>query len=260
MDDHALAGTHVVVTRPAHQADNLCHLIEAQGGCPIRFPVLEIAAPRDLARLDGIISRLSEFDIAIFISPNAVSHAMVNIAGKGGMPPHVQVAAVGQASAKALAAYNQLIDLYPKDSFNSEALLDLDELKQVAGKKIVIFRGEGGRELLADTLTQRGAEVEYAECYRRVKPNIDVQPLLQHWQHGEVDIIISTSNEGLQNLLEMVTESGRQMLLNTQLLLVSERSAEFAQQLGFTQPPIIATKASDEALLQALIEWRQSKR
>lgn len=255
--DRDLQGIHIVVTRPAHQADDLCQLIESEGGSVIRFPVLGIAEPKDSRKLDDVIDRLAQFDVAIFISPNAVSHAMKKISDRDGLPRHLQIAAVGQATAKSLASYGLVVDLFPKDSFNSEALLAMTQLQQVEGKKIVIFRGEGGRELLADTLRERGAHVEYAECYRRIRPDNDVQPLLQQGEKNEVDIIIVTSNEGLHNLMDMVGVAGRHWLLQTPLLLVSQRTAELARQLGFTQTPIIATKASDDAILQSLIEWRR---
>lgn len=257
--DRVLQGIHVVVTRPAHQAEQLCEMIESAGGHAIRFPVLDIADVTDTKTLDAIIDRLEQFDIAIFISPNAVTHALTHINAKGGLPAQMRVAAVGQASAKALSAYGITVDLFPEQTFNSEALLALPELQQVAGKQVVIFRGVGGRELLADTLKQRGAQVEYAECYQRVRPNTDVRPLQEYAENGAVDIIIITSNEGLQNLFDMVGESGHYWLLQTPLLLVSERTAEFARQLGFTREAIIATKASDTALLQSLLDWRQSR-
>jgi uroporphyrinogen-III synthase len=256
----ALDGIHVVVTRPAHQAEPLCELIEQQGGQAIRFPVLEIVEPRDHDALFAIIDRLANFDLAIFISPNAVHRALNLIDARGGLPPALAIAAVGRASAKALAQHGCTAVITPQQKFDSEALLTMGELQQVTGKRIVIFRGEGGRELLADTLRARGAQVDYAECYRRAKPDTDVNPLLQHWVRNEVDIIIVTSNEGLHNLYELVGELGRQWLMKTPLVVVSERTAELARQMGFTQPSIIATKASDDALLQALIDWAQAPR
>lgn len=261
----ALQGTHIVVTRPAHQAEMLCSLITQNGGVPIRFPVLEIVAPGNGVALSAVLDRLAICDIAIFISANAVQWAMPLINDRGGLPDTVSVAAVGQSTARALAGAGHPADICPDQQFNSEALLDTAALQQANGKRIVIFRGEGGREHLADILRQRGAMVEYAECYRRARPDTGVAPLLQAWQQGQLDIIIVTSNEGLQNLHDMIRDSDQaesllSKLLDTPLLLISERTAMLARQLGFTQAPIIATKASDDALLQALIDWRQIKK
>ena len=255
---HVLDGVHVVVTRPVHQAEPLCNLIEEQGGEVFRFPVIEIVDADDKAALSKIIDRMADFDLAIFISPNAVNAAMKCLSMVGGLPEHLSIAAVGQGSAKALAAHGVTVDIFPEQLFNSEALLALDELQQVAGKKIVIFRGEGGRELLATTLEERGAQVEYAECYRRIQPDTNIDGFQDKYARGELDIIIVTSNEGLQNLYDMIYKSGLKWLVNVPLLLVSERTVELARNLGFTHEPILATKASNEALLQALIQWRTS--
>ena len=252
----SLSGLRVVVTRPAHQAQALCERIEAAGGTALRFPVLEIHDPSDKDALLAVVRRLAGFDIAIFISPNAVERALAVInAHIGGLPNNVKIAAVGRASAKALSKYGVHTDLFPKQRFNSEALLELPQLQQVEGKKIVIFRGEGGRELLAETLSARGAEIEYAECYRRAKPATDIGPLLHHWARDEVDIIVITSAEGLENLFDMVGALGRKWLIRTPLLVVSERIGPYARQLGFELESIVADNASDDAIMAALGRW-----
>ena len=256
---HTLDGTNIVVTRPAHQAEPLCKLIEQQGGEAIRFPVLDIAEPHDTNTPRKIIERLAEFDMAIFISPNAVDSALAMINATGGIPAQLKVAAVGQGSHRTLTNHGVTVDFFPQQQFNSEALLAMDELQQVAGKKIVIFRGEGGRELLANALKERGASVEYAECYRRTQPNTDTEILAQKRASGELDIIVVTSSEGLQNLYDMTYLTGQEWVLDLPLLLVSQRTATLAAELGFTQAPILATKASDEAIMQALTQWRMTK-
>ena len=117
----------VVVTRPAHQADNLCNLIHDNGGKAIRFPVLEIIDPPDPLNTQEIRSKIAGADMIIFISPNAVDYGMRAIDEAGGIPVSINVAAVGQGSAKKLAARNQNVDIFPSDSFNSEALLAMEE-------------------------------------------------------------------------------------------------------------------------------------
>jgi uroporphyrinogen-III synthase len=172
------------------------------------------------------------------------------------MPAHLKLATVGKGSARELERLGFRVDILPAGKFNSEALLEVPDLQEVAGKRIVIFRGEGGRELLAETLKERGALVEYAEVYRRAQPQSDVSELLRHWARGEIGAVIVTSNEGLRNLFDMVGKLGRQWLRNTQLVVVSERTAELARELGLKHPAIVAEQASDEALVQALRRWR----
>jgi uroporphyrinogen-III synthase len=245
----------VLVTRPEHQADALCELIEADGGKAIRFPVLEIVEPESLSTVQQQIDRLHEFDIVIFISPNAVQRAVNLVRSQRQFPESLQLAAVGRASAKALKKMGLEADIFPTTRFNSEALLEMPQLQAMAGKRILIFRGEGGREVLAETLKQRGAEVEYAEVYRRIKPSGDVSLLMRAWARGDIDIVTVTSNEGLSNLYDMLGQLGRRWLLATPLVVISERGRELAEQLGFKQL-LMAERASDQAILSAIKQWR----
>jgi uroporphyrinogen-III synthase len=255
----SLAGVRVLVTRPREQAENLARLIEARGGEAIRFPVIEIAEPRDTRALLALIDHLKDFALAIFISPNAVNRAMSLIAARGGLPPGLRVACVGRGSARELKHFGIENAIVPPDRFDSEALLELPELLQVAGKRIVIFRGEGGRELLGDTLRARGAEIEYAECYRRLRPDTDTTPLLRRWERGEVDVVSVTSVDGLRNLFDMVGKAGQPWLIRTPVVVVSERMAQVCRELGFTTEPRVAATAGDEAILEAIQTWRDGQ-
>lgn len=252
-----LQGIYIAVTRPEHQAANLCQLLEQHGAQVLRFPVIEIKQ-NPTTEFFSIIKHLSEYDMAVFISANAVSIALNIIRSNGDWPNSLKIAAVGLATAKALENSGKTVNIFPKERFNSEALLALDAMQDVTGKKIVIFRGHGGRDLLADTLINRGATVDYAECYQRIKPNINVAPLLQALRDQKLDIIVVTSNEGLSNLYEMVGESGRKPLLNTPLLVVGERATKLAKHLQFHNDIIVAERASDDSLLSALSKWRKN--
>lgn len=252
----SLAGARVLVTRPREQAENLARLIEARGGEAIRFPAIEITEPKDTRVLLAVIGRLKDFALAIFISPNAVSRAMSLILARGGLPKGMRVACVGRGSARELGHFGIENIIVPADRFDSEALLELPELQRVAGQRIVIFRGDGGRELLGDTLRSRGAEIEYAECYRRVRPTADVAPLLRRWARGEVDIVSVTSVDGLRNLFDMVGKTGQPWLSRTPIVVVSQRMVEACRELGIESEPWLAQTASDEAILAAIQTWR----
>ncbi len=252
-----LAGVRVLVTRPHQQAEPLARLLEEAGASAVRFPVVEILDPEDSTALIAIIHRLAQFDIAIFISPNAVNKACNLIRQHlGDVPPTVKIACIGRASAKALQHFGIEHPLTPAGRFNSEALLALPELQHVAGQHIVIFRGDGGRELLGNTLVERGASVTYAECYRRARPNTDVTPLLRQWAHGAIDIVTITSVAGLRNLFDMVGKLGQQWLVKTPVVVLSAEQAAACRELGFKTQPIVAREASDEAILEAIYTWR----
>jgi len=162
---------------------------------------------------------------------------------------------IGKRSADALVKHGLYADICPQQAYNSESLLALEEMWQVSGKKIIIFRGEGGRELLADTLRERGATVSYAEVYCRAIPAGSREQLNHALQEGDIDIITVSSNEGMQNLYQMTDAENRDKLLHVPLVVMSHRTALFAGKLGFTQSPIIAPQSSDEGLVAAIEAW-----
>ena len=258
-DSQPLADMKVVVTRPEHQADALCAQIEAAGGKPVRFPVLEILEPTDSKPLIELIDRLDDFDIAVFISPNAVRKAMNLIRSRREFPESTKIAAIGRKSAQELKSFGRQADIYPNTRFDSEALLALPEMQDVAGKRIVIFRGDGGREVLADTLKARGASVEYANAYRRGRPDTDNGEILYLWSRNELATILVTSSEGLRNLFDMVGKLGQMWLRNTTLIVGGESMAETARELGFKVDPVVAADPSDEAMMEALLNWARNR-
>ena len=254
-----LKGVGVVVTRPAHQAGRLAELIGHAGGRAILFPTLEIFDAQDMTPLSGAIERLEQFDLAIFISPNAVNRVMNQVRAKRIWPQDLRCAAVGKGSAKALERFGCDAVIVPQGRFDSEALLALPELQDMAGKRVVIFRGEGGRELLGTELVRRGAELTMVECYRRGKPvGVDVGLLLKRWVRGEVDAITVTSGESMRNLFDLVGKLGQQWLKKTPVFVFHENIAEVARELGVEQ--VYVTPAGDEGLLSGLIEWREKTR
>ncbi len=239
-----------MVTRPAHQAAQLCGLIRAEGGVPLELPVLAVEDPEDLEAALSVVRRIQDFDIAVFVSANAVTKGLELIHRIGEVPDHLQLAAVGRRSAETLLSQCGRLDIQAPPPYNSEALLATAALQNVAGRRIVIFRGVGGRELLAETLRQRGAQVDYAEVYRRVRPAIRLADIIPPTR--DIDLIIITSQDGLQNLVELADmEQRREWLLNIQLVVISPRVALKAAELGFKHPALTATQASDEAMVAA---------
>lgn len=253
----ALSEVTVVVTRPAKQAEGLCQLIENQGGTAIRFPSLEITKPDQPEKAAAQLRQLDRFDIAIFVSSNAVEWAAQAI-GKH-LPQHLILVAVGKSTRRALQAQWHRPVLSPDSGSNSEAILALPEMQKVTGRRIIIIRGQGGRELLAEQLTQRGADVCYAEVYQRIRPKGGLSPLLAM---ASPSLISATSNESLQNLYDMALEdstTARNWLLNQPLVVISQRTADLAKKLGFKYPTTIASEASNAGLLDAMIRWHSQR-
>ncbi len=252
MSSNSLAGRGIVVTRPARQASALAALIERQGGLAILFPVIDILDVENRSALDAVIGALDTFDLAIFISPNAVSKGWEAIAARRTFPRELKVAAIGRGSARELRNLGFGAVISPDERAESESLLALPELTQVAGKRIVIFRGAGGRELLRETLLQRGASVEYAECYRRVTPQADTAPLIRAWDAGEIHGVVVTSSEGLRNFHEMLGAAGGEHLKRTTLFVPHPRIAATARELDL--PHVIVTRPGDEGIAATLGE------
>lgn len=248
----ALAGKTIVVTRPLAQAAPLADAIAAEGGVPLIFPLLEILPPDDPQAVAAAASSLPDCALAIFISPNAVDHALPAILARGPWPAGVIPAAVGPGTVKALAAQGVGGCIAPRERFDSEALLALPQLAdaQVGGRRIVIFRGDGGRELLADTLRARGAAVELVTCYLRAGPPNGIEPLLKAWRAGQLDALTVSSSEGLRYLVDLLDAKGRAYLQATPLFVPHARIAENARALDLSN--IILTDAADAGILAGL--------
>jgi len=253
-DPKPLAGLGILITRPVEQADGLAARVAELGGAPILFPTLEIAPPPDPAGLARILNALPEYDYAIFVSPTSVERAWpVILERHGGWPQGVVAAAVGKGSARTLAGYGVGPILVAEDGADSESLLALAEFNQVAGKRVVIVRGEGGRELLAETLRQRGATVDYAECYRRVRSRADSAPLLTRWQGGGVAAVTVTSREVFAHLAALLGDAGAALLRQTPLFAPHARIAEAAREWGVAE--VVITESGDAGLVSGLVDW-----
>jgi uroporphyrinogen-III synthase len=258
MNRKPLAGKGIVVTRPAHQAQELARLIRRSGGRPILFPAIEIRDVEDLRPFMRLVERLDQYDFAIFISPNSVERAMTLINSRRSLPARLKVATLGGGSVRALERHGVMGVIAPQGRYDSEGLLDQPAFAAVSFKRMVIFRGVGGREQLGDTLRERGATVDYAECYRRVRPDLDTAPLLRAWTRDELDAVTVTSSEGLRNLFEMIGEPGRAQLLRTPLFVPHPRIAAAAHTMAVQR--VIVTGPGDDSLLTGLAAYFSAPR
>jgi uroporphyrinogen-III synthase len=254
MAELPLRGLTIAVTRPRDQAASLAQRIAQAGGTSLLFPLLDIAPVADDAQLGEQLSRLAQFDLAIFISPNAVQHGFAAMRATGlVLPPRLRIATVGQGSAKALCELGIANIIAPTERFDSEGLLALPELQNVAGRKVLILRGDGGRELLGDTLKVRGATVEYATCYLRSKPQRSIAELLS----AAPDAITVTSSEALNYLEQMLKSCGNELWRDLPLFVPHPRIAQLADQQGWRQ--VVTTASGDDGLLSGLIAWAKKE-
>ena len=244
----------ILVTRPAAQCAVLCDEIVRQGGTAIAFPAIEIqpvAVQTTVASVDH--------DLVVFVSVNAVEHGARHVTRSA----RTRIAAIGRATAAALAAAELAADIVPEAGFTSEALLAHPQLQMTSGARVLIVHGEGGRELLKETFEAHGMSVETREVYRRVRPDVDaarVAEIEAHWSDEGIDVVTATSIETLQNLQTMLTERGRQLLSNTTLLVPSRRIVAAAVSAGLHGEAIVAAGADDASMIGALAQWRMRAR
>jgi len=242
---------NIIVTRPRDQADGLAAKLQKLGANPVMLPLLEIAPAPDQNALQAFVQRVANYQLLIFISPNAVAYGMSALQQ---IPAGVYVAAVGQGTAKALHKLKVEEVIVPSERFDSEGLLALPELQQVAGWHIAILRGDGGRELLGETLASRGAQVEYVTCYRRSKPELDAQV----WLAAQPDVIAVTSSEALTHLWQGLGEAAATLARTATLFVAHPRIAEIAHSQGWQH--VVIAAAGDDGMCAGLVAWAAQHR
>jgi len=252
-----LAGRRILVTRPREQAAGLAALIREAGGEAIVFPAIEIGDLTDPTAFLAIADRLEEFDLAIFISPTAVQRALDLLRRTGRpWPARLQAAAIGRGTARELERRGFRGVLAPAAEADSEALLALPALATVAGRRVVVFRGQGGRELLGDSLAARGARVEYAECYRRIRPAQEISA--PAWAQRALDAVSVSSSEGLANLDALLGAWRRDWLRESPLFVSHPRIAAEAARLG-ARETVVAGPGDREIALGLVAYFRDAK-
>ncbi len=243
-----LHGLGVLITRPRHQAQPLFDAINNNGGKPVLFPAIEITSPPNPALCKQQLQNAIDYDDLIFISPNAVRFAIADIT-----IDHQHLFAIGGATAKMLQQHHIPHHLTSGEKADSETLLASPLLGDMQGRRVLIIRGNGGRALLGDTLTNRGALVDYAEVYQRRCPDSNATSLLQKWPR-QIDAVIVTSNAIIDNLLHLC--HNHPLVLETPLVVISQRMRKHAQEQGFQQIQVAAGAAESE-LVDTLCQLRR---
>lgn len=243
-----LAGRCIVTTRPAGQATSLLGALQALGAEAINFPVIDIlpADPEPLRQLD-----LTRFALAFFVSPNAVEQACA-IRPQSDWPSSLQVSTVGPGSARVLREQGWSQVIAPENGFDSEAVLALPEFSadSLAGRQVLLVRGEGGRELLADTLRARGAVLEQVSVYRRACARLDPAPLFRRFRAGELDALVFSASEGLRFFLQIAGECAQELLQALPCVAPHPRIAEALREAGARE--IWLSEAGDAGIAAGL--------
>jgi uroporphyrinogen-III synthase len=242
----------VLVTRPAQQAESLCASLQATGYTVRRQPLLELEGLEALDPADR--QRVLDLDLyqhVIFVSANAVRFGMAWIEDYWPqLPVGLNWYAVGEHSAALLASHGLTV-LSPERDMSSEGLLRLPSLNGVAGQRVLIVRGQGGRTTLREELSARGARVDDLACYRRSRPPLAAGELAEKLYNWDVRIVLISSGEGLQNLLALLSPGETTKFRGIILIVPSQRVARMARDAGFSRI-VTAENATDGAMLGAL--------
>ncbi|MCZ6559641.1 MAG: uroporphyrinogen-III synthase [Gammaproteobacteria bacterium] len=250
----SLNGAGVLITRPAHQSGELARLVEKAGGVPVLFPAIEIEPTVSASQLLSRFHALSRPDLAIVISSNAENYGEPVLGEL--VAQNVRLAAIGPATAKTMQHLGCRPGIVPASGFNSEALLAEDEFRDMKGRRVLILRGEGGREVLGDTLRQRDAAVDYLEVYRRLLPQPgagEVRKIESLWAEGGVRFVATNSVETLDNLVRLLSPDGQRLLRASRIVTISEQVVRKATQIGIAAPSLLARSPNDPAMLEAML-------
>lgn len=243
----------ILVTRPSPAGEQLVARLRTLGRVAYHSPLIEFAPGNELSRLPAMLSSLNPQDMIFVLSQYAVNYADRALRQQAQhWPDIVSYYAIGRTTGLLMHRATSLPIVYPQDGETSETLLQLPALQAIKGRNALILRGNGGRELLADTLRERGVNVSYCECYRRSPLHYDGSEQSSSWQRAGVNTLVVTSGEMLQQLYTLVPDYYRTTwLLGCTLIVVSERLATLARQLGW-QSIRVADNADNDALIRAL--------
>ncbi|WP_338803980.1 uroporphyrinogen-III synthase [Xenorhabdus griffiniae] len=243
----------ILITRPVPAGEELVKRLRSIGKSAFSAPLIAIHPGADLPLLPQKLQWLSAGDLVFLLSKNAVHYANEQLIQAGqSWPEQLSYYGIGKSTSLMFHQLTGLEIFYSKQGETSEALLQLPTLQSMDNKKVLLLRGNGGREVIASTLRLRGGVVDYCECYSRQPVKYDTADFSRHWQQCGIKTIVVTSGEMLQLLYNLVTDSdGKTWLLNCKLIVVSERLAHIAQTLGW-QTIQVAKSADNDALIQAL--------
>ena len=247
----------ILVTRPSPQGEQLCRLLIQRGHLAFHCPTIAFAPPADWEAVGAMLPLVNQQDWLIFNSPQAVmfyqkymsslpppssrglsagptSNATLTV-GPADKPRDdgvASIAAIGAGTARALkeAGFSSVIS--PPSNWNSEGLLALPEFQAIQNKRIMIVRGEGGREALEPALCARGAEVRSLIVYQRILPSLNIDPFIRLLAAQKIDAIVATSCTGVEHLKVLFAPVWH-LVVRVSLVVISERIKRLAEGLGF---------------------------
>lgn len=243
----------VLVTRPEATSSELIAAINAIGGEAYASPLISIGPGAELSQLIAKLNNLENSDLVFLLSKNAVWYANLTLEQAGrNWSDKLSYYGIGRSTGQYFQRTTGQTICWADHGETSEILLTLPELQFLEGKRALLLRGNGGRELLASTLRARGAQVDYCECYARHPVYYEKTAFNQKWSQANISDIVITSGQMLTLLNELIAEDIKEWWFSRRLIVVSERIADQARQSGWHRV-CVANSADNNALLEALI-------
>lgn len=261
MSIDSLSGLVVLITRPSNQSRLTQQALEAAGARVLAIPLIEIRALDDESAIQDLkdkVLNLDHYQSLIFVSNNAVDFGgnFINDFWPQ-FPLAVQVIAVGPTTAEAAREMLSCEVIHASTGMTSEDILRLPQLQEIQQKKIGIVRGQGGRELLAESLRERGAEVDYLEAYTRSPIEYEGRDFCERLRAAGVNVLTVSSGESLDRLSALLADKA-ELMQDLDLLVPSERVAERATAAGYLKVHN-ANGADPGSFISALGELRSNQ-
>jgi uroporphyrinogen-III synthase len=247
-----LVGKRILVTRPRHQAEELCNRLSALGAEPILLPALQIVPPEDTTELDRAIKDLAANQWVIFTSANGVDAFWARMTGLGlenSIFSGIRVGAIGPATARELSERGVEPAFIPPKYIAEEIVAGIGD---VSGQRILLPRADIARKTLARELEKKGAIVTEVAAYRTLPADPDKDALKELVQG--VDIITFTSSSTVRNF-SLIAGGVASRLINTATIAcIGPITAHTAREIGYPVH-VIAQVYTTEGLIQALDDY-----
>jgi len=244
-----VTGWRVLLTRPAEESAALATVLSDVGIYSSSLPLLDIEPLPITPDQQVVLRDLGRYCAVIVVSKPAARLALQQLDRQWSEVPWFSV---GAATAQVLADQGYTVH-YPHTGDDSEALLELPALREAIARpdaRVLILRGEGGRELLAERLRERGASVDYLELYRRFLPTYDTGVLMQRIQLERLNGVVVSSGQGFLHLQALAGADWPEVA-QLPLFVPSPRVQEMARAAG-AEKVVDCRGASAAALLVAL--------
>ncbi|MGC8666965.1 MAG: uroporphyrinogen-III C-methyltransferase [Chthonomonadales bacterium] len=263
-DTKPLFGKRIVVTRAREQASSLSALLEEQGAEALEFPLIRVVPLPDFSDLDAALRRLpghahgdAGYQWVVFTSANGVSAVRTRLEQMGADARAfggTKLAAIGPGTAAALAAWGLRADFVPSQ-FVAEAVADEWPEHDMAGKRVLLPRARGARDVLVERLAAMGAAVDAVPAYDTVMDGAGAQELIQELQQGEIHAITFTSSSTVRNFVAAVgPQKAQEAARGVVIASIGPITSATVRELGM-EPTVEAGEHTIPGLVQALVGY-----